>query len=210
VVTQQEIDEAEAAVETAEAKLDTAEQYHHQAGGEKAVAELKAARFDAYGARDRVRLLKSRWAAEQAAGRARTAAEEAFGERERKAMARRLEEARDEALAAVVEAQRAAGRVLESVGAYEAAVRQSAAELKARGLSADGGHAWGGTAGGVARVGGETFRPADAGALLGEVMRAAVAERDQRHPLGQMKWGQLGGLAESQARAELLSRAAER
>lgn len=41
-------------------------------------------------------------------------------------------------------------------------------------------------------------------------MQSAAAARDARHPLAQLRWGQLGGLAEKTARDELLGKAAER
>ncbi|MER5211958.1 hypothetical protein ABT063_15595 [Streptomyces sp. NPDC002838] len=194
----------------AELKLDQAEDFHASAGSETAVTELRIARAGAHTARDRLRQLRTRYAAEQAAGRARQAAEGGFPEKERKAVTKRLETARDEAVAAVVAAQRAAAEVLVKVAAYDVAVRAVAAELKGRGLSADDGHDLGGTAGGVVHLGGEVWRPADSGALLGAVMQAAVAERDPRHPLAQMRWQQVGGLAEKTARDELLARAVER
>lgn len=208
MVTEQEIAEAEVAVEVAEVKLDQAEAFHADAGSERAVSELRIARAASYAARDRLRQLRARYASEQAAGRAREAAEAGFPERERKAAVKRLEKARDEAVAALVEAEAAAGRLLAATAAYEATVRAMAADLKGRGLSADDGQALGGTAGGVVHLGGEVWRPADAPSLLAAVARSAVAARDPRHPVAQ--WRQLVGLADRAAQDALLTRAAER
>lgn len=210
MVTEQEIAEAEAAVEAAEKKLDTAEEYHHQAGGEKAVAELRAARFDAYGARDQLRRLKSQWAAQHEAEARRAQAEAGFPARRREALTRDLADARDEAAHAIAALDGAAREALAGVAAYAALVQQTAAELVAAGLRAGDGGADGGTTAGTVVLGGETFRPADPGSLLGAVMQAVVAAYDQRHPLAALRWGQMGGLAEKTARDELLAKAAVR
>lgn len=207
MVTEQQIDEQVTAVEAAEVKLDQAEAHHADAGSERAVQELRVARAQAHAARDKLRQLRTRFAAEQAASRAREAAEKAFGEKERKAVAKRLADARDEAVAALVEAERTAGRLLAAAASYEAVVRSTAAELKARGLSADNGE-FGGTAGGVVHLDGEVWRPADAGSLLAAVARSAVAAQDPRHPVAQ--WRQVAGLADQAAQDVLRARAAER
>lgn len=204
MVTQQDLDEAEAAVEAAEQALDTAEAYHATAGSERAVMELRCARAEAHCARDRVRQLRNRWSAEQASGQAREAAERAFPERQRKALVKRLAASRDEAVAAIVAAERAAAGLLDAVGAYSGAVREAAADLRVRGLDASGGQELGGTAGGVAHVGGEVWRPADAALLLAAVVSSVVRAGDPRHPVAAQQWGQLGGLPEKAARDELL------
>jgi len=208
VVTEQDIAEAEAAVEAAEQKLDVAEQYHHQAGGEKAVAELKAARFDCYGARDQVRRLKSQWAAQHEAEARRAEAEAAFPARRREALTRDLADARDEAAHAIAALDGAAREALAGVAAYAALVQQTSAEFVAAGLRAGEGGADGGTTAGTVALGGETFRPADPGSLLGAVVRSVVAAQDARHPVAQ--WRQAAGLADRAAQAALLERAAER
>lgn len=208
MVTQQDIEEAEAAVEEYERKLDTAEQYHHQAGGERAVAELKAARFDAYGARDRVRQLKAAWAVEQAGAARRAAAEDAFPDRARKAMAKRLAADRDAAVAAIVAAEKAAVELLAAVGAYSETVREAAADLRGRGLDGANGQGFGGTAGGVVHLDGEVWRPADAASLLAAVARSAVAAQDARHPVA--RWRQVAGLADQAAQDALRAKAAGR
>lgn len=210
MVTQQDIEAAEAAVAVAEAKLDQAEAHHATAGSETAVSELQVARAAAHGARDRVRRLKSQWAAQHEAEARRTAAEAGFPERERKAVTKRLEAARDEAVSALVEAERAAARLLAATAAYGALVRETAADLKGRDLSADDGQALGGTTGGAVHLGGETWRPADPGSLLGAIMQGAVAAHAPQHPLGQLRWGQMGGLADKAARDALLGKAAGR
>ncbi|MFJ3229773.1 hypothetical protein [Streptomyces sp. NPDC086787] len=207
-MTQQELSEAQAAVEAAELKLDRAEAHHARAGSEQAVTELRAARADAHAARDWYRSLAARFAREQAAGRARETAEASFPEKERKAVTRRLEKARDEAVAALVEAERVAGRLLAAVAAYEGVVRETAAGLKARGLAAGEGGEDGGTAGGVVHLGGEVWRPADAPSLLASVARSAVAARDPRHPVA--RWRQVVGLPDRAAQVELMARAAVR
>ncbi|MEH0584462.1 hypothetical protein QA942_10265 [Streptomyces sp. B21-106] len=209
-MTEQEIAEAEAAVEAAELKLDVAEQYHHQAGGERAVMELRAARFDAYAARDRVRQLKNKWAVEQAGAARRAAAEDAFPDKARKAMAERLAAERDAAVAAIVAAEKAAAELLEKVGAYSALVRESAADLRGRGLDASCAQDLGGTAGGVVHVEGEVWQPADASSVLAAVTAAVVRARDARHPFAAARWEQLGTLAQKAAQNELLSKAAVR
>ncbi|MEV7004342.1 hypothetical protein AB0N62_43005 [Streptomyces sp. NPDC093982] len=140
-------------------------------------------------------------------------AEAGFPDKDRKALTRQLAAARDAAADAVAAVERAAAEALEKVAAYGEEVRAAAAGLKGRGLSADDGQLLGGTAGGVVHLGGEVWRPADGGALLGAllgaVLQGTVAARDPRHPLAALRWGQLGGLAEKAARDELLSKAAE-
>ncbi|WP_327724427.1 hypothetical protein [Streptomyces europaeiscabiei] len=207
-MTEQEIVEAEAAVEEYERKLDVAEQHHHQAGGERAWSELKAARFDAYGARDRVRQLKSAWAAEQAGAARRAAAEDAFPDKARKAMAKRLAADRDAAVAAIVAAEKAAAEVLEKVAAYSETVREAAADLCGRGLDGANGQDLGGTAGGVVHLDGETWQPADAGSLLAAVARSAVAVQNPRHPVA--RWQVVAGLADQAAQDVLRAKAAGR
>lgn len=209
MVTEQEIAEAETAVEAAEVKLDQAEDFHASAGSERAVSELRIARAGAHAARDRLRQLRTRYAAEQAASRAREAAEKAFPVKERAALAKRLAKSRDEAVAAVAAAEAAVAVLLEKVAAYDGAVREAAGDLRSRGLSSDGGQDLGGTAGGVVHVGGEVWRPADAGALLAAVASSAVAEREPRHPLAAQRWRRVGGAAVVAGQDALL-RAAER
>ncbi|MEH0637300.1 hypothetical protein QBA35_28915 [Streptomyces bottropensis] len=208
MVSQQDIEEAEAAVEEYERKLDVAEQHHHQAGGERAWTELKAARFDAYGARDRVRQLKAAWAVEQAGAARRAAAEDAFPDRARKVMAKRLAADRDAAVAAIVAAEKAAVELLTRVGAYSETVRASAADLYGRGLDGAHGQDLGATVGGVVHLGGEVWRPADAASLLAAVARSAVAAQDARHPVA--KWRPLAGLADQAAQDALRAKAAGR
>ncbi|MCX4699531.1 hypothetical protein [Streptomyces sp. NBC_01373] len=204
MITQQEIDEQVTAVEIAERKLDQAEEHHAGAGSETAVNELRVARAEAYAARDKLRHLRTRYGAEQAASVAREAAERAFPEKARKTLAKQLAEGRDEAARAVVEAQQAVARMLAAVAGYDERVRSAAGELRACGLVAGDGEELGGTAGGVAFVGGEVWRPASAADMLAAVVSAAVAERDPRHPLAAVRWRHSGGLAAEAGRDALL------
>ncbi|MFF7840410.1 hypothetical protein ACFZC6_16520 [Streptomyces ossamyceticus] len=205
MIAQAEIDEAEAAVEQAEAKLDVAEEYHHQSGGERAVQELRAARFAAHSARDRLRQLRSRWAAERAAEARRAQAEKDFPKKRREALTRQLADARDEAVHAVAALEKAAAEALAAAAAYGVTVREASGELTAAGLRAGDGGEDGGTAAGTAYLGGEVWRPADPGSLLAAVVRAVVAEQDARHPVA--RWRQVAGLADRAAQAELLETA---
>ena len=91
MVTQQEIDWQAIAVEAAEVALDQAEAHHANAGSERAVQELRVARAQAHAERDRLRQLRTRFAAEQAAARARAQAEKGFPERRREALTQQLE-----------------------------------------------------------------------------------------------------------------------
>lgn len=209
MVTQQELDEAEAAVEVAEQRLDVAEAYHADASSEAAVAELRIARAASHAARDRLRQLRSRYASEQAKGRAREAAEQGFPAKARTALTRRLTAARNEATDAVAAVEQAAAAMLAAVATYDAEVRVAAADLTGRGLRAGDGLD-GGSGAGVVSLDGEVWRAADGGALLGAVMQAVVSAVDARHPLAQLRWGQMGGLPEKVARDELLSKAALR
>ncbi|MFF9036418.1 hypothetical protein ACF090_13210 [Streptomyces sp. NPDC014892] len=210
MITQAEIDEAEAAVEKAEQALDVAESYHHQAGGERAVMELRAARFDAHGARDRVRQLKSRWAAEHAGAARRAEAEANFPDKARRALAKQLAADRDAAVAAIAAAEKAAAEALEKVAAYSDTVRGAAADLVGRGLDASNGQGLGGTVGGVVHLDGETWQPADAASVLAAVTASVVRARDARHPFAAARWEQLGTLAQKAAQDALLARAAGR
>jgi hypothetical protein len=209
MITQEQIDEAAAAVEAAELVLDRAEAHHATAGSETAVAELRAAKADSHAARDKVRQLRTRHAAEQAASRARATAEGEFPARERKAVTRRLTAAKDVAADAVARAEQVAAEMLAAVAAYDAAVRETAAELKCRGLSADGGLD-GGAASGVVHLDGETWRPADPSSLLAAIASSAVAARDPHHPFGQQRWRHLGGAAAVAGRDALRARAVAR
>lgn len=207
-VLQEDIDEAERAVEVAELKLDQAERYHAEAGGEKSFQEFKVAQAEANAARDRVRRLRSTWAREHAAAARRVQAEKGFPRKRREALARQLADARDEAAHAVHGLDGAAREALEKVAEYAALVQQVSAELVVAGLRAGEGGEDGGTAGGVVHLGGEVWRPADAPSLLAAVARSAVAAQDPRHPVA--RWRQVAGPADRAAQDELLTRAVER
>lgn len=206
MVTKQELDEAEKAVEVAEQKLDLAEAHHANAGSETAVTELRIARAASHADRDRLRQLRSRYASEQAKGRAREAAEQGFPAKARKTLTGRLAAAKDEAADAVAVAERAVAVLLEKVAAYDSEVRAAAADLKGRGLSADDGLD-GGTAAGVVRLDGEAWHPTDPGSLLAAVASSAVAARDPRHPFGQQRWRHLGGAVAAAGRDSLRAEA---
>jgi hypothetical protein len=207
VITQEQIDKAEAAVEAAELALDRAEVHHATAGSERAVTELRAARAYAHTARDRLRALRARRAAEQARQARRTAAEDGFPDKARKALARRLAAERDAAVAAIVAAEEASAELLEKVAAYSATVREAAGELRGRGLDASDGQGFGGTVDGSVRLDGEVWRPTEPGSLLAAVASSAVRARDTRHPFAASQWQHLGGLPAKAARDELLRRA---
>lgn len=208
MVTQEQIDEQVAAVEVAESALDRAEAHHDRAGSEVAVSELRVARAEAHAARDKLRHLRSRFAAEQASSRAREAAEKAFPGKRREALTQRLVDARDEAAHAVAALDKAAVEALAAVAGYGAAVREVSGELLGAGLRAGEGGEDGGTAAGVVHLDGEQWRPADAGSLLAAVVRSAVAAQNPRHPVAQ--WRQVSGLADQAAQDALRSRAAGR
>lgn len=204
MITQDQIEAAEAAVTTAEQTLDAAEHHHSIVGSETAATEARMARGVAHAARDTLRQLRNRWAAQHAAHAARESAEQAFPDKARTALVKRLATERDAAVAAIVAAEKAAAELLDAVAGYSEAVREAAADLRGRGLDASDGQDLGGTVGGVVHAGGETWRPADAGLLLAAVASSAVRARDPRHPAAAQRWGQLGGLPEKVARDELL------
>lgn len=206
-MTEQDLAAAEKAVEEAEEALDAAEHHHAIVGSERAGGDLKMAQGRAHNARDNLRRLRSVWAGEQQARARRDTAEVMF-EAEAPVMAARLARARDEAACAVTEAQRAVGRLLDVVAAYDDAVRGAAGELKNRGLSADNGEPMGGTNVGGVRLDGELWMPVGAMDLLAAVMAGAVGERDRQHPLAGLRWQHAGGLPTKTARDELLRRAA--
>jgi len=207
VVSEQDLAAAEVEVTAAEAALDAAEEHHSVIGSESAGADVQLARGRAHNARDALRRLRTQWATEQQARARREVAEAAFAAEE-PVMAARLVKARDEAAEAVAEAQRAVGRLLDSVGAYDATVMAAAHDLRARGLKADGAEPVGATNAGGVKAGGELWQPVGATDLLAAVMAAAVGERDQRHPLAGLRWQHSGTVAAVAARVELLRRAA--
>ncbi|MFE7837450.1 hypothetical protein ACFU53_15850 [Streptomyces sp. NPDC057474] len=208
MVTQQDIDEAEVAVEAAEVKLDQAEEHHHVSGGVRASNELKVAQAEANGARDRLRRLKALWAHQRAEEARRAAAEAGFPPKRREALTQQLADARDEAVHAVAAVEKSAAVALAAVTEYGVLVREASAELFHAGLRAGEDGQFGGATTGVVHLGGEVWRPADAGSLLAAVVRSAVAAQDARHPAAQ--WRPLAGLADQAAQAELLARAAGR
>lgn len=207
MVTQQDLDKAEAVVVEAEDELTRAERHHAVVGSEQAGALAYYAKHQADGARDVLRKLRARWDAEGAARAARTAAEEAFAP-DAGAMAAKLAAARDEAAEAVAQAQAAVGRLLDVVGGYDVTVAAASRELMARGLRAEGGELVGGTPAGGVRLNGELWQPVGAADLLAAVMAAAVGARDQKHPLAALRWQHSGGLPTRTARDELVRRAA--
>lgn len=204
MITEDEITEQTAVVERAEKKLDEAEAHHDRAGDEMSVAELRVARVEAHGARDKLRHLRARYASEQASAVARDAAERGFPEKARKALAGRLAAGRDEAVRAVTALEQAAAEALRAVAAYSELVQESAAELRGRGLDASDGQELGGTAAGTVHVGGDTWRPADPGSLLAAVLSGAVAEHAPHHPLAAQRWRRMGGLVAQAGQDELL------
>lgn len=206
-VRQEDLDEAERAVEEAEAALDAAEGHHAVVGSEAAAADVRYARGRAYNARDNVRRLRTVWAVEQQARVRRTAAEAAFSKK-RGAVVERLAAGRDEAARAVAVLDRAAAEALRTVAAYSELVQSTAQDLLAAGLRHDDGGVEGGATDGSVHVGGEVWRPVSGPDLLGSLVSAAVAARDGRHPLG-VKWRYSGGLV-AQAGAEALWKAVER
>ncbi|WJV47652.1 hypothetical protein [Streptomyces flavofungini] len=210
MVTEQEIAEQVAAVEAAEVLLDQAEDFHQRAASERSVQELAVAKAEAHAVRDKLRSMRARFARERASERARAQAEAAFPPKRRQALTQQLGDSRDEAAHAITSLERAAAEALRLVAEYAAAVREVSAELVGVGLRAGDGGEDGGSAAGAVRLGGETWRAADAGAMVAAVMQAAVAAHDRQHVFAQLRWAQLGGVAEAQARAELLARAVER
>ncbi|MEU1556780.1 hypothetical protein ABZ517_29335 [Streptomyces scabiei] len=207
-IRQEDLDEAEVAVEAAEVKLDAAEQHHHVSGGVHASNELKVAQAEANGARDRLRRLKAMWAHERAEEARRADAEAAFPPKRREALTRQLADARDEAAHAVAAVEKSAAVALAAVTEYGVLVREASAELVAAGLRSGEDGQFGGATAGVVHLGGEVWRPADAASVLAAVVRSAVAEQDARHPVA--RWQQVSGLADRSAQAELLARAAAR
>ncbi|MEV4865626.1 hypothetical protein [Streptomyces ossamyceticus] len=202
MITQEQIDEAEAAVEEYERKLDAAEDYHARAGGKVAIAELVVARADAGAARSTARRLRAQFAAEQAIRARRTAAEGAFAA-DRDKVAAELTAGRDEAARAVAALDRAAGEALRVVAEYSRLVRSTAEGMQAAGLRHDDGGVEGGSADGSVHVGGEVWRPASGPDVLASLVSSVVAVHDQRHPLA-TKWRFSGGLLAQAGQAELL------
>lgn len=208
MVTEQEIDEQVAAVEVAESALDRAEAHHATAGSETAVNELRVARAEAHASRDRLRHLRSRYAAEQASSRARAEAEKAFPKKRREALAQQLGDARDEAAHAIAVLDQAAAEALRAVADYTALVQSTARDLQAAGLRHDDGGVEGGAVDGSVYLNSEVWRPASGPDLLGGLVSAAVTAHDRRHPLA-VRWRYSGGLV-AQAGAEALLKAARR
>jgi hypothetical protein len=208
VLTQQEIDAAELEVERTENALDAAEAHHERAGSEKSLQEVKAARFAAHGARDRLRSLRARWAAERAAEARRAQAEANFPKKRREALAQQLGDARDEAAHAVAMLDKAAAEALRLVAEYGATVREASAELMAAGLRAGDGGEDGGTAGGTVHLAGEAWRAADPLGVLEYLLAVRVAVENPSHPLAMRRYS-TESLAGKAAREDLL-KAAER
>jgi hypothetical protein len=210
MVTEEQITEAERVVEAAERKLDLAEDYHERAGGTVAIAELQVARAAAHGARDQLRFLRSRFAAERASEARREQAEKTFSVKRREALTQRMADARDEAVHAIANLEKAAGEALAAVTGYAALVRETAGVLVGAGLRVGEGGEDGGGLDGSVHLGGERWRGAEPGSVVAAVLQGVVAGYDGRHPLAQLKWGQLGGVVEKAARDALLERAAGR
>lgn len=205
MITQEQIDEADAAVEQTESKLDAAEDYHEKAGGKVAIAELLVARVDAGAARSTARRLRAQFAAEQATRARRTAAEGAFAA-DRDNVAAELAAGRDEAARAVAALDRAAAEALKAVAAYSELVQSTARDLQAAGLRHDDGGVEGGSADGSVHVGGEVWRPVSGPDVLASLVSSVVAVHDQRHPLA-TKWRFSGGLLAQAGQAALLKAA---
>jgi hypothetical protein len=207
VVTQQEIDEAEAVAELAEAELDRATSFRERTGSSRAAVSVESAAQAAGAARAKARHLRGRLAAQEAAGQARAAAEGKFSDRQRKALVKELGARRDAAVAAVVAAEAASAELLERVAAYSEAVQGAAADLRGRGLDASDGQGPGGTVAGTVCLNGETWRPADAASVLVAVAAGAVRGRYPRHPFAVSHPERLGPLAARSARDALLAEA---
>lgn len=202
MIAEEEITEAEAKAEEAEKVLDRAEAHHAEVGSPTASSELLCAKADAHAARDRVRRLRAAWAKYQAAKARRTAAEGVV-EQQRKAIVERLERSRDEAADAVAVLDRAVAEALRRVGSYTALVRQTSDELKTAGLRAGEGSGDGGASDGSLRLGGETWRPADAVEVVAYLVASGVAAEHPSHPFAMQRY--TGSLAAKRGRDELLA-----
>lgn len=203
MVTEVQVAAAEAAVEKAEAALDAAEQHHASVGSPQAVAELRGARGVAHGARDNLRRLRARWAADQAAMATRTAAEEKFAPAA-PGMVKELGKARDAAVQAVAAAEEAITRALSAAAVYDEKVREASRDLRSRGLRADDGEEMGGRRDGGLHLDGELWLPVDGAGLIAAVVAGVVAGHSPRHPVA--TWRPLGGLPARAGQAELLAR----
>lgn len=206
MITQQELDAAEAAVVEAENDLTQALRHQAAVNSEQSESAVYYARHQAHAARDAERGLRARWEAEESARAARAAAEAEF-EPKAEAMAVRLAVARDEAAEAVAVLDRAVVAAMDAVREYSALTQQASGELLAQGLREGEGDGDGGQRDGGVRLRGERWQPADAASMVAAVVSAAVAGSDPRHPLAQQRWRHVGGLAATAGQAALLKAA---
>ncbi|MFF5009642.1 hypothetical protein ACFY3G_43295 [Streptomyces phaeochromogenes] len=207
MVTQQDLEAAEAAVIEAEDELSRAERHHAVVGSEQAGAHAYYAKHQADGAREAARKLRARWEVEGATRDARAAAEETAAGGV-PGMKQKLADARDEAAHAVAALDRVVTEALAAVHEYTGLVRQTSGELLALGLRAGEGNGDGGRADGCVHLDGETWWPADAASMVAAVASLAVAGTDPRHPLAQQRWRHVGGQGAAAGQAALLKVAA--
>ncbi len=201
LVTAEQLAAAELAAQQADAQL-TAEERKAGSGQTLPALALKARRAnaelarlrDAHDAQDR--LLQHRGAAEEAA---RPVVAE---------MAEQLEVSRRDATAKIIEFQRAAAAMIESVRAHGEQVRQASAELAGRGLlAADvfGDHETGGQVDGKGvRLGKNWWgSPDSSGLFTWAIAAVALREWGEAHPLAAMRRDFRVGSAVRQAAAVL-------
>lgn len=204
-VTTEQLEQVEREARQAQEALRGAErEYAANRASQTAYGKHKDALDAADHAAVRARLLRQDWEVQEE-GRLRRAAE---GEAAALEMARDVDglaASRTTAVAAVVAAAGAMRAALDALAEHDAQVRAAGAKLGGRGLRSWNGEATGAGLDGSVWMRGQLWPLVDGGAVLGQLLADAVAERDGRHPLARFCAPPYGGVTAARGRDEVLA-----
>jgi hypothetical protein len=211
VITQEQIEEAEKAVEAAETRLDAAEGYRAKLGSETSDVELDLARAQAHLAHDELRRIRAAWRAQEDA-RAQRAVAEAEYALEAPAVAAELDLGRLGTAQGSEAVRRAVRAFLVDGGAYNARVRGAGDDLRRRGLVAGEGQSTGVERSGIVRLADEPWYPVDTPGLLAVIVAEEVEALHPRHHVAtaNRQAACRGGHPQVAARKDLLGRLPEK
>ncbi|MEU0433719.1 hypothetical protein ABZ153_19165 [Streptomyces sp. NPDC006290] len=204
-VTTEQLEQAEREAEQAQEALRGAERYYAANRASQAAYDKHK---DAVDAADhavvRARLLRQDWEVQEEASQRRAAEGEAAA-LEMGSEVDGLAASRTSAVAAVVAAGAAVRTALEALAEHDGQVRAVGAKLGARGLRSWNGEATGAGLDGSVWMRGRLWPLVDGGAVLGQLLADAVAERDGRHPMARFCARPYGGVTAARGRDEVLA-----
>jgi hypothetical protein len=204
-VTTEQLEQVEREAERAQEALRGAErEYVANRASQTAYGKHKDALDAADHAAVRARLLRQDWEVQEEA-RQRRAAEGEAAAQEMKRDVEGLVASRAAAVAAVVAAAEAMRVAVGALAEHDGRVRTVGAKLAARGLRCTEGESTGASLDGSVWMRGQLWPLVDGGAVLGQLLADAVAERDGRHPMARFCAPPYGGVPAGRGRDEVLA-----